>query len=75
MNLIEYLKEENDLRGVIHVDCGKCGADAHIVGANRFKESHDNAQYCPYCGAEGDNETVRLIDEHEQAVKYDPDYN
>ena len=74
MNLIEFLKENSDLRGVYHVDCGECGADAHVVGANRFKQDHDDAQFCPYCGAEADDETVRLIDEHEQAEKFDPGY-
>jgi len=42
MSLIEFLKDENDLRGVYHVDCGACGADAHVVGANRFKDHPDN---------------------------------
>lgn len=74
MNLIEYLKRENDLRGVYHVDCGECGADAHVVGANRFKSDHDDATFCPYCGTEADGETTLLIDEHQQAQKYDPDY-
>jgi hypothetical protein len=75
MNLIEFLKDESDLRGVFHVDCGECGADAHVIGANRFKDEHDDASVCPYCGAEGDGETVRLIDEHEQAIEWDRDYN
>jgi len=74
MNLIQYLKENNDLRGVYHVDCGECGADAHVIGANRFKKEHDDAEHCPYCGAESDGETVLLIDEHEQAEKFDPEY-
>jgi hypothetical protein len=74
MNLIEFLKENSDLRGVYHIDCGECGADAHLVGANRFKENHDRADFCPYCGAERDGETVMLIDEHQQAEKWDEGY-
>ena len=73
LNLIEYLKENSDLRGVVHIDCRECGADAHLVGANRFKDHHDDAEYCPYCGAEK-SETVLLIDEHEEAITWDPDY-
>lgn len=75
MNLIEYLKEESTLRGVVHIDCGACGADAHLVGANRFKDEHDDADTCPYCGAPADGETVRMIDEHEQAEQWDPEYS
>jgi hypothetical protein len=75
MNLIAYLKQNSDLRGVYHVDCGECGADAHVIGANRFKEHHADARICPYCGTEADGENTLLIDEHEQAKKYDPNYS
>jgi hypothetical protein len=61
-----------DLNGEAwHIDCGNCGADVYVAGANRFpsrREEWDDdpgaaeAQptRCPFCGAEEDGSTLYI---------------
>lgn len=38
-------------KGAYPIDCQTCGADAHLIGWNRFRESPDDPQQCAYCGS------------------------